>query len=163
MKNLDQIATKKIGLVLSGGGVKGIAHIGVIKALSERGIYADVISGVSAGALVGSLYASGLTPAEMLLFFKETPLLKYNLLTMNKPGLFDTDKYVYFLKEYLPQHTFEALERKLVVVATNLEKGVAEFFNKGSLLKPVVASAALPPVFSPVLIQGQLYADGGIE
>ncbi|WP_321978467.1 patatin-like phospholipase family protein, partial [Aureibaculum sp. 2210JD6-5] len=89
----NKIEGKAIGLVLSGGGVKGMAHIGVIKALKEHGINAEIISGVSAGALVGALYANGLDESDMLHFFRQTPLFKYNFLSINKPGLFDTEKY----------------------------------------------------------------------
>tara|TARA_R110000868_G_scaffold410962_1_gene701102 strand:+ start:5197 stop:5982 length:786 start_codon:yes stop_codon:yes gene_type:complete len=162
MINTRDISHKTIGLVLSGGGVKGVAHVGVIEALLERDIFPDIISGASAGAIVGALYANGVIPLNMLGFFKETPLLKYSHLTINKPGLFDTDKYLVFFEKYFPINSFEALEKKLYVVATNLEKGEPVYFDKGELIKPILASAALPPVFSPVSIDGQLYADGGI-
>ena len=162
MNALKNISGQTIGLVLSGGGVKGVAHVGVIKALLERDIYPDVVSGASAGAVVGALYANGIAPLDMLHFFKETPLLKYNLLTINKPGLFDTNKYLSFFEKYFPVNSFEALEKQLYVVATNLQDGKPEFFNKGELLNVVLASAALPPVFSPVNLDGTLYADGGI-
>jgi NTE family protein len=162
MNLFENISGKTIGLVLSGGGVKGVAHVGVIKALLDRDIYPDIISGASAGAIVGALYANGINPLDMLAFFKETPLLKYNYLTINKPGLFDTSKYLMFFEKYFPINSFEALEKKLFVVATNLQKGEAQFFTKGELLNVILASAALPPVFSPVSINGQLYADGGI-
>jgi NTE family protein len=98
----------------------------------------------------------------MLLFFKETPLLKYNFVSVNKPRLFDTDKYLHFFETFFTAHRFEELEKRLVVVATNLLKGEPVYFEKGELFKPLLASAALPPVFSPVSISGQLYADGGI-
>jgi NTE family protein len=162
MNFFEELSGKSIGLVLSGGGVKGVAHIGIIQALLERDIYPDIISGASAGAIVGALYANGVSPLEMLAFFKETPLLKYSHLTINKPGLFDTDKYLVFFEKYFPINSFEALEKKLYVVATNLLKGESVIFDKGELIKPILASAALPPVFSPVSIDGQLYADGGI-
>ncbi len=162
MRFKDQISGKTIGIALSGGGVKGVAHVGIIQALLERDIFPDIISGASAGAIVGALYANGVSPLEMLAFFKETPLLKYSYLTINKPGLFDTDKYLVFFEKYFPINSFDALEKKLFVVTTNLHKGESVFFDKGELIKPILASAALPPVFSPVSIDGQLYADGGI-
>ncbi|TYA78598.1 patatin-like phospholipase family protein [Seonamhaeicola marinus] len=162
MKLETIVNNKSIGLVLSGGGVKGMAHIGVLKALIQRDIYPDYISGVSAGALVGGLYADGASVEDMLTFFKETPLLKYNFVTINKPGLFDTDKYLSFFEESFTAHYFEKLEKRLTVVATNLQKGRVEYFNRGELFKALLASAALPPVFSPVNIDGVLYADGGI-
>lgn len=159
---ISGFSDKIIGIVLSGGGVKGIAHIGVLKALMQRDIYPDIISGASAGALIGGLYADGVSTEDMLLFFKETPLLKYNFMTINKPGLFDTDKYLPFFEDYFSAHHFEGLEKKLTVVTTNLQKGGQVFFEKGELFKPLLASAALPPVFSPVSIDGTMYADGGI-
>ncbi|EDP94180.1 conserved protein with a conserved patatin-like phospholipase domain [Kordia algicida OT-1] len=159
---LETLINSNLGLVLSGGGIKGMVHIGILKALTQRDIYPDFISGVSAGALVGGLYADGATVEDMLQFFKETPLLKYNFVTINKPGLFDTDKYLTFFDEFFNSNRFEGLEKKLTIVATDLLKGKPVFFNSGELFRPLLASAALPPVFSPVSIDGQIYADGGI-
>lgn len=160
--NKLSIKNKKIGLVLSGGGVRGMAHIGVIKAMEEFDLSAELVSGSSVGALVGALYANGNSIEEMLRFFKETPLFKYNFFTIAKPGLIDTEKYMPIFKRYFPQDSFEALKKQLSVVATNLEEGNQEFISKGELIKPLLASAALPPVFSPVNYKDKLYADGGI-
>ncbi|NNE77861.1 MAG: patatin-like phospholipase family protein [Pricia sp.] len=159
---LKDLKEKSIGLVLSGGGVKGMAHIGTIKALNERNIYPDSISGVSAGAIVGALYANGTSPVNMLVFFKETPLLKYHFFTLNKSGLFDTEKYLFFLSNYFEKDAFDTLEKELFVTATDLQSGVPKVFSKGQLFRPLLASAALPPVFKPVSIDGRMYADGGI-
>ena len=153
---------RSIGLVLSGGGVRGMAHIGVLRALQTNNIEVSAIAGSSVGALVGALFCNGNTVDEMLTFFKETPLFKYNFFTINKPGILDTDRYFSIFKRYFPEDTFEALGRELFVVATDLQKGKEKVFSKGPLIKPLLASAALPPVFSPVEIQGALYADGGI-
>lgn len=159
---LQDLKVKTVGLVLSGGGVKGMAHIGTIKALNQRDIYPDAISGVSAGAIVGALYANGTSPLNMLDFFKETPLFKYNFFTINKAGLFDTEKYYLFFSKYFEKDTFDALEKELFVTATDLQSGVPKVFGSGELIRPLLASAALPPVFNPVTIDGRLYADGGI-
>ncbi|MBU2907227.1 patatin-like phospholipase family protein [Arenibacter algicola] len=159
---LQELKGKTIGLVLSGGGLKGMAHIGIIKALNERDIYPDIMSGVSAGAIVGALYANGTNPMNMLDFFKETPLFKYNLFSINKPGLFDTEKYYLFFSKYFDKDTFDVLEKELFVTATDLQSGVPKVFSSGELIRPLLASAALPPVFNPVTIDGRLYADGGI-
>lgn len=159
---IGDIQAKKIGLVLSGGGVKGIAHIGMIKALNEYEIDADFVSGTSVGALVGALYANGSTIDQMLSFFRETPLLKYNFFTFVKAGLMDTEKYHELFKKHFEHHSFESLPKKLFVTATNLQVGEQTLFSSGELVTTLLASAALPPVFSPVEINGQLYADGGI-
>ncbi|MEM9143957.1 MAG: patatin-like phospholipase family protein [Bacteroidota bacterium] len=153
---------KSVGLVLSGGGVRGMAHIGLIRAMEKVGLSAQMVSGSSVGALVGALYANGNSVEDMLSFFKETPLFKYNFFTIAKPGFIDTDRYVDIFKGYFPQDRFEALERELHVVTTNLQRGQQEFFCKGPLIRVLLASAALPPVFSPVELKGELYADGGI-
>ncbi|WP_047246836.1 patatin-like phospholipase family protein [Maribacter thermophilus] len=156
------LRSKRIGLVLSGGGVRGMAHIGVIKALQEFGLEAEIVAGSSIGALVGALYANDTPITDMIRFFKETPLFKYNFFTIAKPGLLDTDRYENIFKTYFSQNSFEELRRDLYVVATDLEKGEELFVNQGELIKPLLASAALPPVFSPVHYNGGLYADGGI-
>lgn len=159
---MNDLTSKKIGLVLSGGGVRGMAHIGVLRALEEQGISAQVVSGSSVGALVGALYANGIAVHDMLSFFKETPLFKYNFITILKPGLVDTERYFDIFKDYFPEDRFDGLKRELHVVATNLQEGGEEFFNEGELILPLLASAALPPMFSPVEINNCLYADGGI-
>tara|TARA_R110000796_G_scaffold77799_8_gene173861 strand:+ start:8398 stop:9177 length:780 start_codon:yes stop_codon:yes gene_type:complete len=160
--DLSQIKSKSVGLVLSGGGVRGMAHIGMIQALNEFGISTRVVSGTSVGALIGALYANGNSVSEMLQFFKETPLFRYNFMTILKPGLLDTERYFDLFSNYFPRNTFESLQRKLYVVATDLQKGDEKIFSEGELIRPLLASAALPPVFSPVAINGRLYADGGI-
>lgn len=159
---MNDLTSKKIGLVLSGGGVRGMAHIGVLRALEEYGISASVVSGSSVGALVGALYANGIAVQDMLTFFKETPLFKYNFITILKPGLVDTERYFDVFKGYFPENSFDQLQRELHVVATNLQEGGEEFFHEGELILPLLASAALPPVFGPVEIDNCLYADGGI-
>jgi NTE family protein len=159
---LQTLHSKSLGLVLSGGGVRGMAHIGVIKAMEEFGLEAKIVAGSSVGALIGALYANGNSVLDMMRFFKETPLFKYNFFALAKPGLIDTERYVNIFKAYFPHDSFEGLQRELHVVATNLEQGEEEFITSGELIKPLLASAALPPVFSPVTYKGMLYADGGI-
>ncbi len=159
---MENLKDKNIGLVLSGGGVRGMAHLGVIRALQEHQIQTNVVSGSSVGALVGALHANSVSVQDMLRFFKETPLFKYNFITILKPGLVDTERYVDLFKAYFPKDTFSDLDQQLHVAATNLQKGTEEFFNEGELILPLLASAALPPVFSPVEIDHCLYADGGI-
>ena len=160
--DIVELRQKEIGLVLSGGGVRGMAHIGVIRAMEEFGLDAKMVAGSSVGALVGALYANGNSVTDMLRFFKETPLFKYNFFALAKPGLIDTERYIDIFKAYFPHDSFEALQKQLHVVATNLELGEEEFITSGELIKPLLASAALPPVFSPVSYKGMLYADGGI-
>lgn len=155
-------APKKIALILSGGGIRGIAHIGLLKAMREFELEADEVSGASIGALVGALYSNGNPSEEILNFFKETPLFRPNNFAFSKAGLFDTDKYHKILQSYLGHSSFEALKSKLYVIATELGEGREVVFKEGELIRPLLASAALPPVFSPVEINQKIYADGGI-
>ncbi|MEM7486365.1 MAG: patatin-like phospholipase family protein [Bacteroidota bacterium] len=159
---VDIIGAKNIGLVLSGGGIRGMAHIGLIKAMREFDIEANTIAGSSVGALVGALYANGNSEKDMLEFFKQTPLFQYNFFAISKPGFIDTERYFDIFKSYFPKNSFESLEKSLYVVATDLLKGKEKLFSEGELIRPLLASAALTPVFSPVEINGILYADGGI-
>ncbi|GHC62126.1 patatin-like phospholipase family protein [Ulvibacter litoralis] len=152
----------KTGLVLSGGGVRGVAHIGVIKALEEKNISITHIAGTSAGAIVGALYAGGLSWEEMLTFFKTVPIFHYKRFARNKPGFIDTNK---FYKDFFPlfqEDDFKALKRKLFIPATNLAKGTEKIFHEGELIKPVLASAAFPGIFTPVVIDKTPYVDGGV-
>lgn len=152
----------EIGLVLSGGGVRAIAHIGLIKVLLENEIIPNQISGTSGGALVGALYAAGYNPEEMIHFFKQTPVLDFSLYTLKKPGLLDSEKYEKFFQKYFKENAFEKLKYPLTTTATNLLSGKLEYFSEGELIKPLIASCALPPLFSPLKINNNYYSDGGI-
>ena len=153
---------EKLGLVLSGGGVRGIAHIGAIKALEENGIIADVVSGSSAGAVVGALYCNGYTPEEMIDFFKLTPIFNLNKFAFSKPGFIDTDKFYEDFKKYFKEDLFSELKKKLFVTTVDMCTGKLKIFESGQLIKPLLASSAFPGLFSPVNIDHVLYADGGI-
>lgn len=151
----------KIGLVLSGGGVRGVAHIGAIKALEEHNIFPTHISGTSAGAIVGALYAHGTDWSDILHFFKTAPLLDTTRYARKKPGILDTEKYYSDLYDYLHHDDFNLLAKPLFVTATNVIDGTLKIFNNGELIRPVLASASFPGVFSPVNIHGSYYIDGG--
>ena len=152
----------KLGLVLSGGGVRGIAHIGAIKALLEHGIVPDIVSGSSAGSVVGALYCNGYSPVEMMEFFKQTPLFHINKFAFSKPGFIDTDKFYPDFKKYFKHDDFSLLKRKLFVTTVDMCAGELKVFESGQLIRPLLASSAFPGLFSPVMIDHILYADGGI-
>ncbi|WP_025741687.1 patatin-like phospholipase family protein [Aquimarina pacifica] len=154
--------SKNIGLVLSGGGFKGVAHIGAIRAIEEAGIKPTHISGTSAGAIVGALYAGGYSTQTIKDFFYSTTIFKLNKFTRKKPGVLDSEKFAEDLATFFPENTFEALQKQLYITATNLVEGTRKIFSSGSLINPIIASAAFPGIFSPVMINNELYADGGI-
>ncbi|MBA6154023.1 patatin-like phospholipase family protein [Gelidibacter maritimus] len=150
-----------IGLVLSGGGMRGAAHIGVLRALEEHQIDPTYIAGSSAGAIVGSLFAYGYNWEEILTFFKDVQILNIRKYAINKPGFIDAEKFYDEFKVYLEEDDFSFLKKELFVTATNILKGKLRVFEKGELIKPVLASAAFPGLFAPVKIKSSYYIDGG--
>jgi len=152
----------KTGLVLSGGAARGFAHVGVIKALNEHGIYPDVISGVSAGAIAGVLYCDGYDDKEMLEIIKDRSLFKYASLTIPRNGLLSMENLREVLEDAIRAKKFEDLKTPFFCNATNLNEGTAEYFNKGDLVTRVIASASIPVLFKPTMINGTTYVDGGV-
>ncbi|MBK8501155.1 MAG: patatin-like phospholipase family protein [Saprospiraceae bacterium] len=150
------------GLVLSGGGIRGLAHVGVIRALEEEGIYPGYIAGASAGAIIGAFYAAGYSCEDILAFFHETSIFSIDKYAYGKPGFFDTEKFYQIFRTYFPTDDFKDLAKKLFVSATDILAGKTKFFHEGPLIHAVLASAAFPVVLSPMMIDEVLYADGGI-
>lgn len=152
----------KTGLVLSGGGARGFAHLGVIEALNEAGIFPDVICGTSAGAIAGVLYADGYSPREILKMTISNSRLHYIRPMVQKDGLLQITGLIRILGKNLRAKRFEELKIPLFVTATDLNNGRVDYFSSGELLNPVIASASIPVLFKPVLIDGKHYVDGGV-
>jgi NTE family protein len=152
----------KIGIVLSGGGIRGIAHLGVLKALKDKGLRISHITGTSAGAIAGALYANDVDPYDALQIFKKTQLLRLLKLALGRPGLLNLESTYSLFKEYLSHDSFEGLQIPLTITATNFFNGKLTYFNKGSLIDKVLASSCIPGVFNPINIDGILYVDGGV-
>jgi NTE family protein len=150
-----------IQLVLSGGGAKGVAHLALFEKIEALGLKIASISGASSGALFGAMYSSGKRPQEILDFFKNTPLFKNSWFRPLSAGFFDSSKYKQYLVDFI-KDDFKDLNIPLYVSATNMENGEVYYFNKGDLITTVVASCAVPGLFSPVEIDGVLYSDGGV-
>ncbi|HEY0771670.1 MAG TPA: patatin-like phospholipase family protein [Sphingobacteriaceae bacterium] len=150
-----------IGVVLSGGGVRGIAHLGVLKALSEAGVHFCRITGTSAGAIVGSLFAEGHDPYDI---FRE--FLKLKLLSFMRPGwsggLLSIENTTALFHKYIPHNSFEGLKIPLTITAVNFSTGKLTYFSHGKLIPVIQASSAIPGVFRPVIINGDMYVDGGV-
>ena len=154
----------KLGLALSGGGMKGVAHCGVLRRLEEMGLCPDVISGVSAGSIVGSLYADGAPIRTILEVFKSGSFVK--TVKPNMPtkhgGLSSMKGYCDLLTKTLHAKKFEDLQIPLIINATDLMSGQIKYFTTGSVSDAVCASACVPGVFNPMEIEGRLYVDGGM-
>ena len=152
----------KIGIVLSGGGIRGIAHLGVLQALSEAGIRFSKISGTSAGSIVGALFAQGHQPDEILRIFLKTSLIKFLRPAFGTPGLLSLDHTISFFKEYLPHDSFSGLQIPLVITATNFSEAKLVYFSSGKLIEPLLASSSIPGFFKPIIINGKMFVDGGV-
>lgn len=167
MRIIEDLETKartkfKNGLVLSGGGAKGFAHIGVIKALNEHGIFPDVISGTSAGSIVGAFYADGYEADEILQIFEGKDLYNLIQIVLPKKGIFKMKDLMSILKKYLRARRIEELKTKMYICCTNFTTGRVRYFYEGPIIKPVIASASIPVLFQPIKIGAELYVDGGL-
>lgn len=152
----------KIGLVLSGGGARGVCHLGVIKALEEFGVKFDFISGTSAGAVTGCLYSYGYKPDDILGIIKSTSFFKSLKLAWNWTGLLSLDGLRDLFLKYIPENSFDCLKIPVTLAATEIKKGRIEYFSQGELIPPILASSCVPAVFKPVQHLGGVYVDGGI-
>lgn len=161
-KSLATIKPYHVGLALSGGGARGFAHVGALKALEELNIRPDVISGVSAGSLVGVLYADGYAPDEIIELFSHVNFKDLAELTIPRSGFFKIDKFRNFLKKTLRAKRLEDLEIPLVVTATDLDNGKSVSFTSGPIVDIICASCSIPVIFNPVNINGVYYVDGGV-
>ncbi|WP_229071078.1 patatin-like phospholipase family protein [Actinoplanes sp. DH11] len=158
----DDTPEIRIGLALGGGAVRGAAHVGVLAALDEAGLEPSVITGTSAGALVGALYAAGQTPAEIA---KLAQTLRWARLV--RPGrtrkaLFETSKLGAFLDTVLDGADFDALKRPFAAVACDLSTGEEVVMRDGPVAQAVLASSAVPGVFPPVDRDGLMLVDGSL-
>jgi NTE family protein len=152
----------KIGLALSGGGARGIAHLGVLRALEEKGVRFDCISGTSVGAIIGALYAQGMRSDEIL-----DAILKTRIFSNLRPawtlrGLLSMERIQLLLLNLIPHNCFEELQLPLTVVATDLQLGKAHYFTSGPLIPALMASSCVPGMFNPILLGQTTYVDGGI-
>ncbi len=157
------IKDKKIGLCLSGGGARGFAHLGVLAAFDELEIPIAKLSGSSAGAFAAALYAEGHKPYEILEVIQRRKFWKYASFRPTKFGFMNLNKTARILKELIPHNSFEGLKIHTAICATNISRGVPEYFEEGELINPIIASATVPVLFKPVLIKGSRYLDGGLS
>ncbi|MCC5931167.1 MAG: patatin-like phospholipase family protein [Cyclobacteriaceae bacterium] len=152
----------KTGIVLGGGGARGFAHLGVLKALEEKGIKPDVISGVSAGALAGVFIAEGLGPEEVMKIMKDHKFTDYTKVIMPVNGLLSLENLEDMLKKHIQSDDFDDLQLPFFTAVSNLYTGKVEYRNSGSLIKSVMASVSIPVLFSPVIIEDSPFVDGGL-
>ncbi len=182
---------KKFGLVLAGGGARGLAEIGVLKVLEKYNLFPDVITGTSMGGMIGGFYAAGITPLEMEEYAKNVvfgklldtkyslylieqrksnraKLAKYfsigaSLSSLAKNKALDSGRKVeYFIHQILGEKTFSDLRIPFACIGADLVSGKRIVFNSGKLYKAIRATISIPLVFEPVEYNGMLIVDGGI-
>ncbi|RRO11734.1 patatin-like phospholipase family protein [Flavobacteriaceae bacterium 14752] len=192
-QNQTDTIRPKVGLVLSGGGAKGLAHIGALKMIEESGVKIDYIAGTSMGAIIGGLYASGYNAKQLDSIFNKTNFTKlirddlpreaktfyereesekyafsfpFDNFNLTIPTGISKGQNIYNLLAQLTQHVktndFSQLKTPFFCIATNIETGQEVVLDQGNLAQAISASGAIPTLFRPVEINGQLLTDGGV-
>jgi NTE family protein len=152
---------RAIGLVLSGGGARGIAHVGVLKALNDNAIFPQEISGTSMGAIIGLMYAAGLSPEEIIKHIED--LKFYNLLTAFSKIRKRSLKVLYpIIKKSIGVTQFDELKLPLHIAVSNVNSGKAEMVNSGDCIHAALASASIPFVFRSYSNKSLNFIDGGL-
>src|SRR5690349_9375285 len=164
MKNPANPNRRPIGLALSGGAARGIAHVGVLRALEENNIRIEAIAGASAGALIGGCYAAGLSIDELTSMASAFRWRHTARLSFSRLGLQTNARMEKFLREHLPATRFEDLKIRFAALAMDLHKGTAVVFrDEGDLPFAIRASTCIPAVYTPVRdSQGRWLVDGGL-
>ena len=171
----------KIGLALGGGGVRGLAHICVLEVLDELDFKPSVIAGTSMGAIIGALYASGMSGKDIRklvmhhiiakndrwrdIIAKRSDILKlFSAFAFQRArgGLVKADKFYNLLFSEINKTTFEELDFPLILIATDYWTAEEVVFRTGELLPAIEASSALPGIFAPISVGGRTLVDGGV-
>lgn len=157
------VVNDKIGVVLSGGGFKGLAQLGVLHLMHELRVPIHAISGTSAGALIGAFIAQGYTPYQILEYARKERIFSYTYFSLrNGGGLFNTNLLEKILKKYIPHNSFDGLKIPFYTTVTDLTHGRELTFTKGDLALAVKASCSFPLIFQPVPYKDTFLCDGGL-
>lgn len=153
----------RLGIALSGGGARGFAHAGALKAVEEAGLKPDIIAGVSAGSIVAVLYSAGVSPENMLRLFSERGFSDFATLQLGSGGLFGIEKFKNFIVRAIGgERNLEDLPIPTYIGVTDLDRGEPFEFHTGPIGPRMMASCSIPIVFKPVKIDGTYYVDGGV-
>jgi len=157
---------QRVGLALSGGGARGLAHIGVLKVLEREGIPVDFLAGTSMGGVIAAAYASGLgveyIEKEALRMGRLRNLITLMDRSLPRLGLFEGQKVQEYLAGHLGDITFDELKIPLALLAVDLETGEEVVLRSGRVADAVRATISLPGVFAPFRLDGRLLVDGGV-
>lgn len=162
-EGLQLLKGARLGVALSGGGARGIAHAGALKAIEESDLKPSVIAGVSSGSIAAVLYAAGVAPERILYMFTQTKLSDFTELTWGKGGVVKIDKFINFITRSIGHYkNLEDLRIPTYVGVTNFDTGKAEVFSAGEIGPIIQASCSIPIAIPPVRINGYTYVDGGV-
>ena len=152
-----------LGLVLSGGGTKGVAHAGVLKFLAEKNIAPDVLACCSAGSIVGALHGIGKSGEEILDFFKSVYFFNWRHFTFNKPGLVSSHIFSNYLNPIFKEMKLGDLNLDLKIIATELVSGEQRIFQKeDKIVDAIIASCSIPGITVPYIVGNEMFSDGGV-
>lgn len=162
---MSNSTSPKIGLALGSGGAKGLAHIGVLKALEKAGIQIDYIAGTSIGSIIGAYYAAHPSLEKLEEFvFSLNRRMGFKLFDpVMRGGIIKGNKVEMFISDMLDGATFDSLRIPLSVIATDMRSAEEVVIRSGDLVKAIRASISVPPVFAPVKYHNKLLADGGLS
>ena len=153
---------KNLGLALSGGGSKGLIHVGALQFFEENKIEFNTLSGTSAGSIVAGLYACRKKPHEILSFFENTQMFSPKHLGLSMKGFINTPTLRDEFENTIGNPKIEDLDKILKIVASNMLDGTIKVFDKGNLIDAILASSAYPGIFTPMKIEKIIYCDGGM-
>lgn len=154
---------QKRPFVLSGGGARGAAHVGILKAFAEKGIYPEVISATSAGSIIGVLMCDGCDPYDILDFISTHKV--FDTFVWRRPvgGFFSLEPLKKMLQKKLKHQLIEQLPVPLYISVTNFITGKQKIFSEGPIIPAIMAACSIPLVFAPVMIDDIPYVDGGLS
>lgn len=156
----------KLGVALSGGGARGFAHVGALKAIEESGLKPDIIAGVSAGSVVAVLYAAGMPFAQMMKLFENKSFSDFVNMSIGNGGLMSIDRFkkmvVSSINKFGQFKNLEDLNIPTYLGATDIDHGLAVEFHSGPIGERMAASCSIPIIFKPIRINGVYHVDGGV-
>jgi len=160
--DIKSLFNAKIGVALGGGGAKGVAHIGVLKALEEAGVEINYLAGTSVGAMIASMYAFNVNIDTIASIARDLTLAQITTFKINKRGFFTAGPLREILIQHLGEVNIEDAVIPLAIVATDINSGEEVIFTEGPLADAVCASASIPGVYIPMILNGRTLVDGGI-
>lgn len=152
----------RIGVAFGGGGARGFAHVGALKAMEEVGIRPDIVAGVSAGAVIAVMYAAGLSPADIIRSFDGKSFSDFCEWGIPKAGFLGMEGFKRFIRSVTGVERIEQLPIPTLIGATDIDRGCPAVFDSGEIGDRVAASCSIPVVFRPQVIDGRRYVDGGV-